>query len=242
MRLLSLLARFWIFLAFPIGAAALALIFVLITGGGHRATTELAVDPRSEGLTSMLLPNLPNTSLVETEEGVRIAARGSSPKDAAEKVRHMANLLINSVSYLDIAIDPELDDLNAGNFSAEVNRERLEQFNIANVTLQSYADALQLSDASTWQGSPGEDLALRASALVDVLRLMQSNRDKALLIDRRLRDPIPAQPISVEIVAIPLSPLAAIVSGLLGGLFAAFVVSALLAFSRKNPTWPGTAD
>lgn len=233
LTLRSLIARFWIYLVLPIAGAALAFVFVVAVGDSHRATAELKIDPLSRGLASMTLPNLPNTSLAKTEDGVRIVAIGSTPNAASEMVQNMARLLMDEgVEERDRGTTGTSDRL-----SEELDRERLAQLTDETNLLKRYAAALESSGESALQASSEDELATTASALVEVLRLIQSNEVRISFIDRRLRYPIPMQEVEVQTSTLPQSPTMAILAGLLGGLFAAFTASALLTFSRRSAAW-----
>lgn len=230
------LLRHWYFLALPIVGVALALAFVLVQGDSYRATAELLVDARSRGLTSITLPTRPGTSLVQSGDGIRIVGLGSTAEAAERNVQAMADLLISGP---ELPLGDERAEAEAGE-SAKEKQDRLELEKLSRdiAMLQAYADLLRApSEKDTLSSLPVSDLAANASALVDVLRMLDDRRVKTDLIEGRLRDPIQPQPITISTTTLPLSVRPAIFSGLLGGIFAAFTVSALLAVRRKVPAW-----
>lgn len=237
MPLFQVLLRHWYFLALPVVGVGLALVFVIVQGDSYRATAELQIDPRSSGLTGMTLPNRPGTSLLESDDGIRIVGLGSSAEAARQNVQSMADLLISGA---ELPPDVEGAEVEAGE-SAKARHDRLELERLSRdiSTLQAYADLLRVpSEEDTLASLPASDLAANASALVDVLSMLDDRQVKTDLIEGRLRDPIPPQPVTISTTTLPLSVRPAIFGGLLGGIFTAFTVSALLAVRRKNPSWP----
>ncbi|MFN4211027.1 MAG: hypothetical protein ACK4G5_10695 [Devosia sp.] len=234
----EMLLRHWYFLALPIVGMALALAFVMLQGDSYRATAELLVDAKSSGLTAITLPTRPGTSLAQSSDGIRIVGLGSTAQAAEQSVQIMADLLISGPE-LPPGDEQAEAEAEAGESAKEKqDRLQLEKLGQDIATLQAYADVLRApSQRGTLASLPVTDLSANASALVDVLSMLDDRQAKADLIEARLRDPVPPQDVVISTTTLPLSLQPAIFSGMLGGIFAAFTVSALLAVRRKVPAW-----
>lgn len=231
--MLKLLARFWMYLAFPLLGAALALGLVAMSAESFRATAKLESNPLSGGLSPRYMPSRANTSLDLDPDGVRITARGPTAAAAEDAAQAMADLLI-----ADVNLNLETHSVRSQTDPKYIeDRLALERLNENIATLQPYAAALKKRANDALQAADPTSLAINATALTDIMDRLDTTQRRAQELERRLQDPIPEQPVTITITTFRLSFGNALVSGLLFGLFAAFTVSALLAFQRKTPAW-----